>query len=547
MRNPNLPTLRTHTEPLAVPRTQRSHMIRTLTSLPAGKIVPIVASPMLREDAVSSGAIRLNFEMMETAELLMNAVNVRVCAHLVPWLAFDRFASLDEFNKSYEGLPYRSGDAVIPFFETEVMPAHGTSEFYTYLGLHAQPGDDVNTGYLESYNQIVNFRRKNRSPDLTLRALDDDTLAEAFWSHDAMRHIVPDFDQAKIDGEIPVSLVNSLMPIRGIGSGTGSDGTYKESDGTTGTYTDGLVSPNWTTYGAATNNKLKIEMADATTPAIFAELAADGIAISLSNIDLAKKTRAFANLREKYNQLPEEFLIDLMMDGISVPEQMWRQPMLLADKTTVFGMSKRYATDAGNLAESAVNGATFIDLRIRTPRVPVGGIIMVTAEITPEQLYERQEDVFFHLSTVDELPQFLRDELDPEKVDVVQNSYVDTDHATPDATFGYAPLNFKWHMKAPRIGGKFYRPEVDASFDEDRQRLWAVEKANPVLSEDFYICTTIHQKPFADTVSDPFEVVATGMINYTGNTVFGPKLIEATDDYEQVEAEAPTTRIDKTA
>ena len=97
----------------------------------------------------------------------------------------------------------------------------------------------------------------------------------------------------------------------------------------------------------------------------------------------------------------------------------------------------------------------------------------------------------------------------------------------------------------PRIGGKFYRPEVDAGFDEDRQRIWAVETQNPTLSTDFYLCTNIHTKPFVVTNQDPFEVVTQGEVFIEGNTVFGGHLVEATDDYEKVLALAPQDRIEK--
>jgi len=538
---------RRSTTPINAPLTRRGHQIRTLTSMPAGKVVPIVCSPVLREDALQRGQVRLSFEMHETAELLLNAVNVNVQAWLVPWLAFDRFASMDEFNKSYEGLPYRDGDAVIDFFETDVMPAIGVHEIYEYLGLHAKTGDDINTAYQEAYNLIQNHRRINRSPDITLRNLTDTDLARAFWAHDAMRHIVPDFDQAKMDGEVALNVVNAQLPVSGFAYdeassvSAGPSANARESDGSQVNYTD---------YRGTQNSGLIAHVDDSGAnpiPQIFAELASDGITVSLANIELAKKTQAFAKLREKFTGHSDDFLIDLLMDGISVPEQSWRQPMLLAEKNTIFGMNKRYATSSGALDESAVNGATFIDLSVRTPKVPTGGVMMITAEVTPEQLFERQKDVFFHLSSVDELPQYLRDELDPEKVEVVPNNYVDVDHTTPADTFGYAPLNFQWDMKAPKIGGRFYRPAVDEATDEDRQRIWAVETTDPVLSEDFYLCTTMHTKPFADTVLDPFEVVATGQLIYSGLTVFGPVLHEASNDYESVLAEADNTRIDKTA
>lgn len=533
------------TNPIVAPRTMRHQTARALTSLPAGKMVPIAAFPLLREDTLRSGRIRQSFELNETAEILMNAVNVHVRAYLVPMLVLERFnGSMDQLNLSYEGKPPLEGEAVVPYIETQAFGAHGTNKVYQYLGLHGRTDQLVNTAYLEAYNQIWNFRAKNRSPKLALRTRLQTDLAPAFWSHDRFRHIVPNFDQAAIDGEVTLNVVNSKLPVKGIGVQTGaitynSAETVKETGGGTASYANSYQSNE-------ANKKLVMKATAANgAPAVFAEMAANGITVSLSNIELAKKTQAFAKLREQYNQ-HEDWVINLLMDGITIPDQFYKQPMLLAERKTIFGMAKRYASDAGNLTESVVNGATFLDLSIQTPRIGVGGIVMIVAEITPDQLFERQEDPFLAANSVNDLPQFLRDYLDPEKVDVVKNGRIDVDHATPNATFGYEPLNARWNIDAPRIGGRFYRPEVNAGFDEDRQRIWAVETVNPTLGPDFYLCTNIHTKPFAVTTGDVAEVVTQGELFIEGNTVFGGHLIEATDDYDKVMAEAPQDRIVQT-
>lgn len=549
MNGPNsIKNARMNTTPLATPRTMRRQSARGITSLPAGKMVPIGAVPLLREDAVRSGRLRFSFEMMETAEILMNAVNVRVMAYLVPMLALERFnGSMDQLNLSYQGKPPLEGEQVVPYIETQAFGAHGSNKVYEYLGLHGRADQQVNTAYLEAYNQIWNFRAKNRSPDLSLRTRLQSDLAPAFWSHDMFRHIVPDFDQAAIDGEVPLSVANATMPVTGIGWKApplflGAGQTVRKVGGETEVSVN-TAGQRWT-HMAEVSLLAKEDPDNVGFPAIFAELQNDGITVSLSNLELARKTQAFARLRQTYNQ-HDDWIINLLMDGIVIPDQAFKQPMLLADKTTIFGMAKRYASDSGNLTESVVNGATYLDMSINLPRIGVGGIIMFVAEVTPDQLFERQEDPFLHTTDHETLPQYLRDTLDPEKVEVVKCGRIDVDHDTPDATFGYEPLNARWNINIPRIGGKFYRPEVDAGFDEDRQRIWAVETQNPTLSTDFYLCTNIHTKPFVVTNQDPFEVVTQGEVFIEGSTVFGGHLIEATDDYERVLAVAPQERIEK--
>lgn len=528
--------VRTANTPIPVTRSVRVHDVRAITSMPAGKMVPIAAIPLLREDQMNTSRFRLNFDMMETAEILMNAVNVRVMAYFIPNLAFKRFNGMDDLNRSYEGVPYEEGKPVVPYFKTMTKGAHGAEKILYHLGKHAKPGTVINSAYIEAYNTLWNYRAKNRSPDLTERNIDDTSLAPAFWYHPDFDHIVPDFDDAAMEGEVALNVVNSKMPVRGIGwaSGSPANTTFKTTGGLN--YTGPALNGSGVGFASTVAGA-------AGVPAIFAEMEENGITVSLANIELARKTQAFAKLRQQYDGHSDEYIIDLLMSGISVPEQMWRYPMLLSDQSTVFGMAKRYSTDSGALTESVVSGATSIDLILNVPRAPTGGVIMIVAEVTPEQMFERQADPYLHTVASSMLPEYLRDELDPQKVDVVTCGRIDTDHQSPQALFGYEPMNAKWNNAAPNIGGKFYRPNVDAGFNEDRQRIWAVETKNPTLSTDFYLCTNMHTKPFVVTNQDPFEVVIRGEGVITGNTVFGGHLVEGTGAYDAVKAKAPNDRV----
>jgi hypothetical protein len=540
---------RQEVSPIPTVRSSRMDEARGLTSLPAGKMVPLKAIPLLREDSMQ-GRYRVSFEMHETAEVLLNAVNVRVMAYLVPWLAFDRFeGSMDAFNKSYAGQPSLDGGTVIPFIEKQAFGTHGSNEVYKYLGVHGKPTDEVNTMYLEAYNQIWNQRATNRSEDIVPRGRLDGDLAEAFWLHQGFKHIVPDFDQAVAEGEVALNVIEGDLPVKGIGLVPSEAGfSTAAGDPHVVTTMGNDATGKWSTSNASLRHAMLKENPDNPGfPGVFAEMQENGITVSLANIELAKKTQAFAKMREQYSGHSEQWLIDMLMNGLQVPDQALKQPMLLADKTTVIGMQKRYATDGASLTDSVVNGATYVDLAVNIPRLATGGVVMIVAEITPEQMFERQKDMFLHADTVEDFPEYMRDFLDPEKVAVVTNDYVDIDHDTPNATFGYAPLNYQWNRAAPNIGGRYYRPEVDAAFDEDRQRIWAVETQNPTLSKDFYLCTTMHTKPFADTVNDPFEAVTRGLAVIHGNTVFGYALREANNNYDAILDHVDQTRIDKEA
>lgn len=549
---------RLNTRPLPVPRTTRTVETRLLTSVPAGKMVPLVAYPLLREDQLSAARYVFSFEMGETVEVLLNPVNVRVLAYFVPFLAFHRFnGSMDRLNACYAGLEGGVGDPAGPlaFFDQTSFALNNL--VLKYLGMHARVGQPINFAYNEAYNHIWNFRAKNRSPSITERSyLAATSLANAFWINEEFKHIVPDFDQAAMEGAVPLDIIGAKLPIKRDPGGVDQVDVRLKSGqplqfvgGANPAKNVQLSTSSTVVYGGgavgATSTVNGINNLEVSLQGMFAELQTQGVSFSLANIDLARKTQAFAKLREQYSGHSEEYIIDMMMSGLSIPDQAWKHPILIGDSQTIFGMTKRYATDAENLTESVVNGMTEIEMTVAMPRCPTGGVVMFVAEVTPQQLFERQTDPLLTTLDVAGLPNYMRDELDPEKVDVVKNEMMDVDHATPNGVFGYAPMNWRWTHPRPNIGGKFYRPQVDAGFDEDRQRLWAVENQNPVLNEDFYIVKNLHLKPFVDQTSDTFECTGRGVARISGNTVFGGALIESTGSYDAVMEHAPLERIEK--
>jgi hypothetical protein len=520
------------TTPLTPKRSTRIDQKTVITSGNAGKIIPVACIPLLREDGVKRSRMQIAVEMMETAETLFNGVNVTVNAHLVPKLAFERFNGMDDLNRSYQGVPREEGETPIPFIETHTF-SQADGEFYRTLGMHANGSATVNRDYLEAYNTVVNFRRKQRSSSLTMRSITEPSLAQAFWNHTSMAHIVPDFDQAIIDGEVSLNVTAGKLPLVSAQVGTSSGNPLGQSN----TH----YHPSENGWYPTVNSDGEYNWAEQ----IYAEMTDDGITVSLSNIELAKKTQAFAKARSMFQGHDDDYIIDTLMSGIRIPDQAMKQPILLAQQRTQMGYQQRFASDAANLDESVTVGGALVDITMRTPAINTGGIIVITAEITPEQLFERQKDHYLHNISVDNYPEFTKNELDPEKVAVVTNSHIDIDHSDPDGIFGYAPLNHEYMRSAPNIGGKYYRPEVDAAFDEDRQKIWANETIDPELTEDFYLCNNVHHKVFADSTSDAFEITARGTFEITGNTVFGGALKEATDDYDEVMSQVDQTRLTK--
>jgi hypothetical protein len=414
---------------------------------------------------------------------------------------------------------------------------NGRGTFYGTMGLHHGVAD-MNNSYVQAYNAIVNHRRKARSTSLAVRNEFDHNLAEAFWPNEGNSHIMADFDQKLIDGEVALNGLNFSAPIKATRAMNTSTGYNAAANGVIAA---GTTAP-------AMNGSSVTDVGDHYLFAeIFAELTDGGNAtMSLADIEQARKTAAFAKLRAQYDGIDDEYIIDLLMQGITVPTEVMKQPMLIGSQTGMFGFSQRFATDSGNLDDTATNGFVSLGYRVRAPRMSIGGIVMTCLEMAPERVWKRKKDYFLYTTDTDSLPNALRDSLDPEKVSVVKKNHLDVNHTAPDATLGYAPLNHEYNRDQINVGGKFYRPSNDA-YTEVRSRIWTNETTDPSLSTDFYLCTNLHKKIFADQVSDSFEITAVSQLTVDTNVVFGDRLIEAdaTSDYDSITNLVDAARITK--
>lgn len=526
--------------PIPHARTSRPDLVSVVSSTFGGQFTPVKMIPVLREDGVSNSQIAVNFRMSELSNMILNPIRATAMAYFVPKLALDRFSDMGMIDRSYNGIPEKD-DSVVPWFQT--IEYDNTSLFWQRLGIHAPQGAMVNDDYLESYNQVWNYIARNRSNALTLRTLADDSIAPAFWEHTQMKHVVPTFDDAMMDGAIPLTFVggSNMLPVKGIGWPPTYEGfagqEVRETGGDTATYGAG----SGRTYSSA--DSVLVESDGAGFPAVFAELQAESILTSLADIDQARETTAWARLRQQFQGLPDEWLMDQLLSGIRIADAGLNDPILLSHGSTTINMNERYAMDGENLSESVVDGQTSVRLSLNLPPVSCGGTIVICAQVLPEQVYERQRDEFLRCTTVDALPNRTRDELDPQPVDMCPNGRIDEGHSQPDGLFGYEPLNTKWIRNTPNVGGIYFEPDPAAAWTEIRNRIWDTNVVDPALGPDFYLATDIKHDVFADSTTDPFEIWAMGQASISGLTYFGPKLEESLGQYEAVTSQIDSTRL----
>jgi len=521
---------RLNTQPVRHPRTMRPDVVRTVTSGNAGLAQPLAFFPLEREDAMETTRARCTAYMDETADLILNTVYCTFTAWFVPRLAFDRFdKSMDSLNRA--NMKKAERDGVTLDFIASAPYDGGTASplpLYVAAGLHAGAvTDNVSTDNVEAYDKIFEYRCRTRSEALWEAVQGDATisggnLAPAFFDNPQMSIVKPSFDSAALEGEVPLTSTTGPLDVRMAGTQGGIGGAVSM----------GIVldEPNDGYLASVTGIVNKV----------YAELDTQGITLSLANIEMAKKTQAWAEVRTTYDGLDDDELIDLLMSGVAVPTEYAAQPMLIDRKTVPFGMTQRYSTEAANLDVSATRGVASSEMTLRVPQTNTGGVVVVLAEVVPEQFWERSKDYLFLRDNDTRRPDRLIDQLDPQAVEVVDNDHFDIKHADPTGVGGYAPLNHGHVRTRFNLGGKFFKDDPLATWTEDRNRIWVSEPVDPQLSRQFYLAEDLPREVFMQQITDNFEFSFAADARISGMTFIGPALKEAFGDYDAI-----LNRVDK--
>lgn len=550
--------VRQNETPMPYANTLRSDNQSIRTSSPAGVVAPIACIPLHRKDS-ASGRIAVECELAEMPKPLENLVIGRFQAWFVPRPALPQFGGLDDYTHAFQGktqtalgVADRAPRALFDTVSAGSIAAAESSEFYRSLGISLVAGVEINTDYVDAYNLVHNFRLAAHSSKAPRELYYSEAnvasqrLKPAFWPRNRMHNVVPDYEQALVKGSLDLDVTAGLVPISGLGKPSGTTAPeftvattgVQESDGSSVTYS------NWSFVGDDSSPRhLYLEQDANGKPLIFADMEGHTIPTTLADIDKARTTQAFAkamasmagNNFSGFNN--DDVIVAELMQGFDVPEELFNRPWLLDSKTVVFGMQERHATDAANLDASVTVGSAEATLSINVPKANYGGVIIVTCEVMPERLYERQSDEYLYCTSVDDLPNALRDLQRTEPVDVVLNRRVDTAHATPAGTFGYEPMNAKWKREFTRLGGEFRQLTPGTPSTLARTALWQVDYVDPAFTTDHYLCEhPFPQDVFSVPANDCVNIAALQQITIAGHTQFGDELVEDNGEFDAVEA-----------
>lgn len=510
-----------------------------MTSARAGVVVPVGFVPLHAGDTCA-GRVGIDVELKEMPRPLLNAVTANFQAWFVPKSAHPQFFSRAELNHARTGGVIKQLGAADreppPFFYmasgAPVVLARD-SQFFRTLGLHVPVGAPINTDLLDAFTIIYNFRLAAHSSRLPRRFYFDEDVGDstylppAFWPSSRFSRVVPDYEQALITGALDLDVIAGRLAVR----------TAAPADVPSGTNQPIQLS------GVTPNRDLHIWQAAGLTQAnsVFAEMAGTTVLTSLADVDKARVTQAFAKLRTAYagNDSTgfdnDDTIVSLLMQGIGVPEEDFKRPWLLDSKRVAVGFAERHATDGASLDASVTLGRASAVLALNVPLQDVSGVIIFTVEVLPERLDERMSDEWLLATTVNDLPNALRDVQRTLPVDLVLNRRVDTAHSNPDYIYGYEPMNDKWNRDFTRLGGEFFQPLPGTGFVEARSAIWQTEIVDPFITVNHYLAPyPFPHAVFSNVTGDAFECVCRHACTISGLTQIGDVLAENNDDYDAV-------------
>lgn len=531
------------TAPVSFSRSTRKDEGVLMSSGRAGVVIPVGYIPVLKGDSVS-GQFALDLNMAQMPKPLLNPAYANVQAWFVPKASYPQFAGTDEFLNAYTGTSIRAlgaADRTPPaYFHTRGVPTDAAATtFFKTLGLHIATATTINTDLIDAFNLVYNFRLAAHSSKLPLKKYAQEDIVKAmefppaFWPSGRFARVVPDYERALILGSLDLDISAGRIPVEGLRrQGPGNTTAQAASVQTDAT--------SVVVFGTSTNG-VRFELPD-NSARLFADMIDQTVTTSLADIDKARTTQAFAKLRTAYagndttGFMSDEMILAYLMQGISVPDEYYRRPWLLGQQRVAFGFSERHAMDGASLDQSTTTGRTSVRLPINVPRQDVGGYIVMTCEVLPERLDERQSDEYWRVTDPDQFPNALRDVQRVEPVDQVLNRRLDAKHTQPDALYGYEPMNDVWNRSFTRLGGVFYQAVPTAPVTESRSGIWQAGIVDPVYNEDHFLAPTpFPHDVFSDTTAPAFEFVLRHSATIVGLTQIGDVLQENNDDFAAVE------------
>lgn len=346
-----------------------------------------------------------------------------------------------------------------------------------HMGIPQQTSEDILCHPVRGYNKIWN--EFYRDQDLSAERTEDQLgLANICWEKDYFTTARATPQQGTAVG---IDFSGGQANVKGLASGTGTDGSGTETGGASVSYTNAMVSPNFSAIGSATDTKLKVNMAGATEPDIYADLSSVTGAIDINDLRTALALQSFAEVRSRFGERYADYLRYL---GVNPGDSRLQRPEYLGggqqriNFSEVLATAEGTSTDVGDLFGHGIAG-----LRARRwrRRFQEHGWLHCLLSVRPKTLYTTGiPRKFQRLTNMD----WWQPELEVLPWQDMLKKEIYAASAAPNDVFGYVPRYDEYRHEFSYVSGSFRPGQTEETFHMSRE--FASE---PSLNESFVTCT----------------------------------------------------------
>lgn len=487
-----------------------------------GKLAPCMVVPF-KESEIGTVSQSVILELDPIAGRMITEITAEIVSVLVPMQAIDVLKNPEEnFVGSSESFRAKllSGAAVF-----DVEPE---SEVSRRLGIVPRKVSNVkyvNEAVRIGHNVAVNYLRQRKYVKASQLETNNYQMTPALIGQTVLERFNAVLDpEDRINGALNLDLPDMQLPVDGIAisanGGTPPVDYVKETDGDV--HQQPAAAAEW--VGTDGNVFVKTYEPVATKwPAIYAKL--EGLQtgkVSLSDFYAAemqdKLTREMRKLVDENPEYGEE-IVTRFAHGLSV--DMGKQPIVVYEKSRVFGMGMTRGMDGPSLDVTQSNLATSLEFTVHVPPSEFGYMLYTFVSVKPDETVSSQPHPI--LSQEWGATNYVADEL---AIDPVPVAFRELD-AEIDQAFEETPAFYigNNHLLKNYQNYGFNR-NLDPTTVENKTALWQLEIPLSVTPDSVIYPEQLNHYPFADQTAEvcTYTINSTAQINTP--TIFGPTPVE---------------------
>lgn len=500
---------------------------RTLRGeLRGGKLHPVMITPVLgNEGGMISQSITM--ELKPIAGRLITPITAELTSVFVPVQAMDALKFPDA---DYAGLTEVIREKLLtgnPLFDLE--NDNLLAEILRVNPVKVSGVAKVNEVVRLAHNAAVNFLRQRKYVKATLLASTNLTVTPAIITKTILERMDGVLDpEDRVNGSVKLNFGNMKLPVSGVAVGN-SPAAAAAGVGAVGLWSDsasGALGSPTVSHTHTRNAAYTYFATDASgVPQIFANLGdGDAGSVSLTDFYLAEKQDALVRaMRKMVDDNPEygEEVVLRWAHGLSVDNG--RIPVVIAERSVVFGQSLQTATDAAGIEADVKRSDMMVNFGfdVMAPKTELGGVVITFASVKPDETVSSQPHPFF--GDVWSAQNFVADEMALDPVPVTIRQLDSNCTSGQESTVAF----YTGHNAIKRLYVDYgLTRNLDPNDVSNKTAVWQLEIPTSVTPDNILYPVNLEHYPFADQAADCCIYTINHSATLQTPMIFGPSPVE---------------------